>query len=257
MGTGAEKMSYTLKSCPANPQNYSGRREARDIKYLVYHYTANDGDSDEGNGNYFAQHIVQASAHYFVDDDSVTRSVPDLYVVWSVGGAKWKDCEDTGGGTFYGKCANTNSISIEMCDTQMDGKYGFTEKTLANAAELGAELMKKYGIPAERVIRHFDVNGKHCPGVSGWWGKSSPEWAKFKERLARKMAEVMHNGYKVNDKLLDSKGHDNIPQSWSGEAIKWGTENGIICGDEHGDLLLRAPLTREAFLVMLKRFAKQ
>ena len=29
-------------------------------------------------------------------------------------------------------------------------------------------LMKKYNIPKNRVVRHFDVNGKNCPGLVGW-----------------------------------------------------------------------------------------
>jgi N-acetylmuramoyl-L-alanine amidase len=83
---------YTEKTAFAARGNYGGVRAADAIKFLIYHYTANDGDSDEGNGNYFQQHIIQASAHDFVDDDSVTHSVPYLYTAWSVGGPLWDDC---------------------------------------------------------------------------------------------------------------------------------------------------------------------
>lgn len=78
--------AYTLKKNLANKNNYGGRRNTAAIKYIVIHYTGNDGDSDEANANYFRRNIVKASAHYFVDDDSVTQSVPDDYVAWSVGG---------------------------------------------------------------------------------------------------------------------------------------------------------------------------
>lgn len=64
------------------------------------HFTANDGDHDEGNANYFANNVVKTSAHYFLDDDSVTQSVPDDYMAYSVGGAKYRDCAQTGGSTF-------------------------------------------------------------------------------------------------------------------------------------------------------------
>ena len=62
-------MSYIFKTNIANKQNYGGVRALNTIKYLVYHYTGNDGDSDESNGKHFHNHIVKASAHYFVDDD--------------------------------------------------------------------------------------------------------------------------------------------------------------------------------------------
>jgi N-acetylmuramoyl-L-alanine amidase CwlA len=162
----------------AHRKNYGSARDLSKIKYLVVHYTANDGDSDEGNANYFNAYRG-VSAHYFVDDDSITQSVPDGCVAWAVGGAKWADCSKTGGGKWYNKCTNNNSISVELCDTVRDGKSGFTEKTLQNAADLIKLLMKKYNIPIDNVIRHFDVTGKHCPAPM----MNPKPWAEFKARL--------------------------------------------------------------------------
>ena len=79
-------MGYKLKTNIAKRANYGSKRNTSVIKFLVYHYTANDGDTDEANANYFHNNVVKASAHRFVDDDSVTISVPDNYVAWSVGG---------------------------------------------------------------------------------------------------------------------------------------------------------------------------
>lgn len=77
--------------------NFGGKRDKKEIKYLVIHYTANDGDSAKGNANYFKEHIVEASAHYFVDDSGVIQSVPDDSVAYSVGGKKYPSCSKTGG----------------------------------------------------------------------------------------------------------------------------------------------------------------
>ncbi len=136
---------------------------ASQIRYLVYHYTGNDGDTAANNATYFQRKIVKASAHYFVDDTTVYLSVPELKIAWSVGGSKYANADKTGGGTMYGVITNTNSLSIEMCDTIRNGVYQASEATLANAAALGRALMEKYGIPIENVYRHFDVTGKHCP----------------------------------------------------------------------------------------------
>lgn len=170
-----------IKIKTANRNNYGGKRSTADIKYIVIHYTANDGDTDEGNGNYFANNIVGASAHYFVDDDSITRSVPDDYIAWAVGGSKYKN---TKGGAFYGKCTNANSISIELCDTKKNGVYDFTEATMKNAADLVKLLMEKYTVPVERVIRHYDVTGKVCPKP---FVDDEKAWKEFKERLVDNM----------------------------------------------------------------------
>ena len=184
-----------IKIKTANRSNYGGKRNIADIKYIVIHYTANDGDTAKGNGNYFANNIVGASAHYFVDDDSITRSVPDDYIAWSVGGNKYKY---TKGATFFGKCTNANSISIELCDTKKNGVYDFTEDTLKNAADLVKMLMKKYNVPIERVIRHYDVTGKVCPKP---FVDDDKAWGKFKERVVDEMVEK--SAVKVDGKRVE------------------------------------------------------
>lgn len=172
-------MAYTFKKRLSHKSNYGSQRALGVIKYIVIHYTANDGDSDEGNGNYFANNIVKASAHYFVDGDSVTQSVPDDYVAWAVGGSKYSDCKRTGGGKFYGQCTNTNSISIELCDEVRNGVSDFSPATIENAVELTKMLMKKYKVDINRVIRHFDVTGKPCPKPY----VDNAKWKEFKNMI--------------------------------------------------------------------------
>ncbi len=177
-------MSFVMKTNTANSGNYGGSRALSKIKYIVIHFTANDGDTDEGNGKYFHNNVVKASAHYFVDSDSVTHSVPDGRVAWSVGGSKYGDCAQTGGGSLYGVVNNTNSISIELCDDRKDGAIYPSAATIENALELTRQLMEKYGVPVERVIRHFDVTGKHCPDY--WCGtaaKNAAWLSEFRDRL--------------------------------------------------------------------------
>ena len=144
----------------AHRSNYGNKRSASSIKYIVLHYTANDGDSDENNGKYFNGANRNASAHIFVDDDSCTQSVPDNYVAWSVGGSKYAN---TKGGSLYGKATNANTLNIEMCDTDRNGRYEATAETQKNTIAIVREKMSKYNIPIERVIRHYDVTGKDCP----------------------------------------------------------------------------------------------
>lgn len=192
-------MSYTYRRQLAAAGNFGRTRPECAVQWLVFHYTANDGDTDEANARFFAERIVQASAHYFVDDDSVTQSVSDLAVAWSVGGGKWADCANTGGGQYYGLVSNYNSISIEMCDTVRNGRHDFSPATLRNAAELGAKLCVQYGIGISHVICHFDVNGKHCPGVDGWIGHDRSAWDKFREELivmtGKEMAQALDAYY--------------------------------------------------------------
>jgi len=169
-------MAFKSKKLISNRRNYGSKRSTRVIKFLVYHYTANDGDTDENNAKYFHNNVVKASAHRFVDDDSVTISVPDNYVAWHCGGG----LQGSKGHTYYKKCTNTNSIGIEMCDTIRNGKYEVSSKTRANAIALGKEIVKKYGIKKENVIRHYDVTGKNCPA---YFVKNEEAWKKFRDEI--------------------------------------------------------------------------
>lgn len=173
------KIINYIRFVGANSGNIGGLRTKDDIKYLVYHYTGNDGDTAIDNAKYYRDNVVQASAHYFVDDNEIVQSVADLRYAWAIGGKKWTDCISTGGGTLYGVVTNRNSLSIEMCGTMKDGTRMASEKTLQNAVDLGKLLMERYGIPPERVVRHFDVTGKHCPA----YFMNDTKWQAFRARL--------------------------------------------------------------------------
>lgn len=173
-------MAYVLKKHLANKKNYGGKRLLGAIKYIVIHYTTNDGDTDENNGKYFANSVVNASAHYFVDDDSVTQSVPDDYVAWAVGGKKYNDCAKTGGGKYYLQATNTNTLNIEICDDVRNGIVYPSQATIENVIAFTKAKMKEYNIPKERVIRHFDVTGKYCPK---YWMDDAKWKAEFWNKL--------------------------------------------------------------------------
>ena len=216
----------------ANPSNYGGTRTLSSIKYIVIHYTANDGDTDEGNGNYFKNNVVGTSAHYFVDGDSVTLSVPENHIAWSVGGKKYAN---TTGGSFYGICTNANSISVELCD----GIPDFSEATLMTAAKLVHELMNKYGIPLERVIRHYDVTGKPCPKPF----LDDAKWQNFKKRL--EVDTMSAEEFEALKKRVSELENKHIVYNWTEACPEWSIpyvqkalDLGLIKGDENGFLNL-------------------
>ena len=174
-----------IRKYPANAGNVGGMRAASGIRYIVIHYTGNDGDTAMNNAKYYASNVVKTSAHYFVDEKEIVQSVDDLRIAWAVGGNKYPSCAQTGGGTMYGKCKNANSISIELCDAVRNGVYAPGSKTVASAIELTKALMKKYNIPASNVIRHFDVTGKLCPAY--WAGKENT--SKWESEFHSKLTE--------------------------------------------------------------------
>lgn len=198
-----------IKTNLANKNNYGSCRATSDIKYIVIHYTANDGDTDEGNGNYFHNNVVGASAHYFVDDDSVTQTVPDNYIAWHCGAKTYK----------HASCRNTNSLGIEICDDVKNGVIYPSAKTITNVLELVEYLMKKYSVPKENVIRHYDVTGKACPA---YWVDNSKWKAEFWNKIGSGelesvndiVWELAHRGIITNKELWLSKLETDTDAYW-------------------------------------------
>lgn len=147
----------------ANSSNYGSTRNTSSIKYIVIHYTANSGDTALNNATYFQGANRSASAHYFVDENSIYRSVRDNVVAWSVGGGKYSDYAVTGGAKYYKIATNANTLNIELCNAKKNTLSEVSKATINNAAELVAAKMKEYNISIDHVITHHLVNGKHCP----------------------------------------------------------------------------------------------
>ena len=154
----------------AHVSNFTTGR-TQSIMYIVIHYTANDGDTAKNNVDYYARESLKASAHYFVDEKEVWQSVKESDTAYHCGANSYKHKE----------CRNSNSIGIELCSRQYeDGTYYIKPETVANGIKLTKELMAKYNIPEENVIRHYDVTGKICPAPMV---KDEKQWESFKKEL--------------------------------------------------------------------------
>ena len=190
----------------ANVSNYLKKKY--DKKWLVIHFTANDGDNATNNGKYFKNNVVKASAHYFVDDDTIVQSVAEEYVAYSVGGKK---LNGTKGAKYFGVCTNYNSISIELCDTIKDGKYNVSSKTRKKAIELAKDIVKRHGIKETHVIRHYDVTGKNCPAYfvsdeTAWEGfvdeifkttTSTTKSTVYSASVVKSLQKALNSSYKL------------------------------------------------------------
>lgn len=182
--------------------NYSkGRHTA--IKFLVLHYSANNGDTALGNCKYFSGANRNASAHYFVDEKGIYRSVRNMNVAWHCGSTN---------GYKHKYCRNTNSIGIEMCSRiDSNGRFYIERETIANAIELTKFLMEKYDIPVDNVIRHYDVTGKMCPKP---FVEDEKLWLDFKDRLEEEEVKRYNT-------------IDEVPE-WGKDVIKLMIDKGVF-----------------------------
>lgn len=144
-------------------------------KYIVIHYVGAVSTA-YNNSVYFKNVNRSASANYFVDENEIYRVVADSDKAWHCG----DKLKSGNGGAYNGKCTNSNSIGIEMCCYNNNGKIDVSEKVISNTIELVKELMAKYNISIDNVIRHYDVTNKICPAPLV---EDESRWIDFKNRL--------------------------------------------------------------------------
>lgn len=180
---------------------YKTRCINRKIEWIVVHYTGCLASAENVCKSMARpkkrKEDEPSSTNYIVDDKCVVHSVDEMeFYAWhcSVAGKK-----------TYCKARNANSIGVDLCERKLstktrsaeDSDWYFTEETILNAGTLIAELMKKYNIDIDHVVRHYDVTHKRCPApfvgdavnqalcISG-----NRAWKAFKDEIMVKYNEI-------------------------------------------------------------------
>lgn len=216
----------------ADSSNYKKGRSAT-IQWIVVHYTANDGDTSANNATYFQGKNRGASAHYFVDENTVTQTVRDSDTAWHCGAS-----------TYYNGCRNANSIGVEMCSDVANGKYVITDETVDRTVDLVKSLMKKYNIPVSRVCRHYDVTHKECPEP---WVRNPQLWENFKKRLEEDDMTAQEVKKIVNQELASyAPVYTTIADvpDWGKETVEKLVSKGWLNGEGDGKLNLPEEMLR-------------
>ena len=218
-----------------DPSNYRAGR-TQPVRYIVMHYTANNGDTARNNCDYY--HRVgglQASAHYFVDEHGAMQSVRECDTAWHCGARAY----------WHPECRNANSIGIEMCSRKRaDGSYYILPETVANAAALAKDIMQRYGIDTDHVLRHYDVTGKRCPMP---WVDDPAQWAAFLAMLTPE-----HPNEEEEEDMVRYNKIEDVPD-WAQDTVRALMDAGALKGDEHGCIDLSRDMVRG--MVIGKRYA--
>ena len=215
-----------------DPSNYRAGR-TQPVRYIVMHYTANNGDTARNNCDYY--HRVgglQASAHYFCDEYGAMQSVREGDTAWHCGARAY----------WHPECRNGNSIGIEMCSRKRaDGSYYILPETVANAAALAREIMQRYGIDTEHVVRHYDVTGKHCPMP---WVDDPAQWTAF---LA--MLTLGRTNEEEDENMVKYKTIDDVPE-WYRSEVQELMDAGALKGTGNGAIDISEDVVRGAIIGM-------
>ena len=189
------------------------------IKYLVIHYVGALGGA-EANCKYYASQYIGASAHYYVGfSGEIWQSVEDKNIAWHCG---------TKSGYKHQECRNANSLGIELCvrnkgslaDTSLD--WYFEDATVHAAIELTKELMAKYNVPIDHVIRHYDVTGKICPNPYVY-NHTDHTWEAFKAKLIGIEVKKSSGWVQASDGWMYFNGDTglSVRDGWVKDQNKW------------------------------------
>lgn len=219
---------YPWRAIWATPYRYSRGRGGKKPEYIVVHYTSTSASAYNNCLFFSRDKSGKTSAHFFLDGSGVIyQSVAEGDTSFACGNYDF----------------NQRSISIEVVSDGRD----FTSAEIAELNYLVQHLMNKYGIPASRVIRHYDVVDharvgktldphKHCPApyVNGAkWNKlhgiitSSAGWQRGKGTMTNCWWYRHADGsYTTNGwELIDGKWHYFDANGWM--ATGWQKVSGL------------------------------
>lgn len=172
-----------------------------------------------------------ASFHIVVDENEAIECIPLNEVAWHAGDGR-------GDG-------NMKSIAIEICES---GNYN---KTLENAANLVAKLLRERGWGVDRLRRHWDWSRKICPRLMYDGGKWTG-WTRFIKLVEEKMA-----GDKMSKAKKQGPFKDVPADYWAAKEIEAVRAAGLMGGREDGTFGPGEPVTRAQLAVILAKLLKK
>jgi N-acetylmuramoyl-L-alanine amidase len=154
------------------------KRSAKEIRFIIFHYTGMKKESDAIKKLTDIQSEV--SCHYLVKNNGeIITMVPGSYIAWHAGKSSWGNH----------KSLNKNSIGIEITNQGHELNYKkFPKRQIISLLRLSKFLIKKYKIDIKNILGHSDIapERKKDPGEKFPWKYLSQNqvglWHKVKKK---------------------------------------------------------------------------
>lgn len=252
-------VAYTINELliPTNEYTRPGTR-LKKVAGVVIHWTANKGKGANAMAHYryFKNSTNYASAHYFVDSTQILRIIPENEMAYHVGAKTYRT-------TKFGSYPNNCLVGVEMC---INPESNFSE-TYKRSVWLCADILKRYGLTVNELVRHYDITGKDCPRyfthddeAQAFLGVTAAQaWKQFQEDVAEAMNPPKPQPAPAKPTVEEvfyemSKYFKDVdPKSWSAAAIDKAKEAGLMDGVAEGKFDPKAPVTREMLAVVALR----
>ena len=221
----------------SNNNSYAGQTPV----YIVIHNTDNYAQGANAKAHAKAQHdgnFKGYSAHVFVDDTEAYQALPYDRGAWHVG--------VNYGGRLFGTVNNRNAVGIEMC---VQEGYNY-EKAFQNTVQICKQIMKQLGIPADRVVQHYDVCAKNCPSAI----RAKCDWNRFKQLIgAKTTTATVDKYYHTRKSWADSKSQIGAYKSLENAKKEW--KEGYTIYDWNGKAVY--PVEKTSAITLTKEIKVQ
>lgn len=200
-----------------------------DATTITIHNTGNPTSTADGERRWLTNPSNKATAsyHIVVDEREAIECLPLNESAWHAG--------DGANGP-----GNRTSIGIEICES---GDYA---KTLDNAVDLVAKMLKERGWGVDRLRRHYDWSKKICPRLMYDAGKWTG-WAEFKARVRKALDPKQEQPV---EPFADIKGH------WAEGDIRAAMTAGFLNGYPDGTFRPDKAITRAELAAVLSRLKR-
>lgn len=170
------------------PDDGSGKRTGISMtpEYITIHSTGNAASYAWGERNYLtlAENKAVVAFHVVVDEREAVEVFPLNEVAYHCGSV----------------IGNGISVGLEICES------GNRNKSLDNAAEIAAKLLKKFNLGIDKLRMHNDWSGKNCPRIlidESLRSLPIHTWDWFRNQVALKLGESLPLMYK--NEIVTSK----------------------------------------------------
>ena len=172
-----------------SPNFDSKKRNSKQIKFIIFHYTGMQKESAAINRLTNIQSEV--SCHYLIKNNGeIIKIVPDLFIAWHAGKSSWKNY----------KSLNQNSIGIEITNPGHEFGYKkFSKKQILTLLKLSKFLIKNRGLKTSKIEKKFFFNNLFKIGYS----KKTPKDLN-KDRYLRDVAKAFQRRFRqelINGKI--------------------------------------------------------
>jgi len=165
-----------------SPNFNSKKRNFKQIKFIIFHYTGMKKESEAINR--LTEIQSEVSCHYLIKNNGeIIKMVPDLYVAWHAGISSWKNISSL----------NNKSIGIEISNSGHEFNYKqFSKKQIKSILILSKFLIKKYKINKKNILGHSDIapSRKKDPGEKFPWQHFAKQgvgiWHSLSAKLSKK-----------------------------------------------------------------------